>query len=282
MGLDRHVSETFIHPLADVEKGAELGAGVHVGPFCHVSGDAVLGDGVRLVSNVSILGATTLGAGCEVHPMAVLGSPPQNFKHKGGRTTLTIGSGCVIREGVTMHVGSDTDRGATTVGDNCYFMNHVHIGHDCHVGNGVIMASVATLGGHVELGDRVNIGGLSAVHQFVRVGHDAFIGGMSAVVGDVIPYGIAVGNRARLRGLNVVGLRRSGRNASELRRMREAYRAVFDGGGGFAANLALAAESYADFEPAMQIVEFLSARGKRHFTLPGRGGAQDDADADGH
>lgn len=276
------MSDTFIHPMAVVEKGAELGAGVHVGPFCHVSGEAVLGDGVRLVSHVSIRGATTLGAGCEVHPMAVLGSPPQNFKHKGGRTTLTVGKNCIIREGVTMHLGSDTARGATTVGDDCYFMNHVHIGHDSHVGNSVIMASMATLGGHVELGDRVNMGGLAAVHQFVRIGHDAFIGGMTAIVGDVIPYGMAAGNRARLRGLNVVGLRRSGRSASELGRMREAYRTIFGGEGGFAANLAKAANTYADFEPAMQIVEFLSVRGKRQFTLPDRGGTQDDADADGH
>lgn len=276
------MSDTFIHPMAVIEDGARLGTGVHVGPFCHVSADAVLGDGVKLVSNVSILGATTLGAGCEVHPMAVLGSPPQNFKHKGGRTTLTIGRDCVIREGVTMHLGTDTARGTTTVGDGCYFMNHVHIGHDCHVGDGVIMASVATLGGHVELGDRVNIGGLSAVHQFVRIGHDAFIGGMTAIVGDVIPYAIAAGNRARLRGLNVVGLRRSGRSASELRRMREAYRAIFAGDAGLAANLARAAETYADFEPAMQIVTFLSERGKRQFTLPDRGGGQDDADAGGH
>lgn len=268
--------------MAVVETGAELGAGVSIGPFCHVSADAILGDGTRLVSNVSILGATTLGSGCEVHPMAVLGSPPQNFKHKGGRTTLTIGRDCVIREGVTMHLGSDTDRGATTVGDNCYFMNHVHIGHDCHVGNRVIMASVATLGGHVEIGDRVNIGGLSAVHQFVRIGHDAFIGGMTAIVGDVIPYAMAAGNRARLRGLNVVGLRRSGRTSSELKRMREAYRAIFGAQGGFADNLARAAETYADFEPAMQIVDFLSVRGKRQFTLPDRGGADDDADAGGH
>lgn len=276
------MSDTFIHPMAVVEKGAELGAGVSIGPFCHVSAHAVIGDGSRLVSNISILGATTLGAGCEVHPMSVLGAPPQNFKHKGGRTTLTIGRDCVIREGVTMHLGSDTDRGATLVGDNCYFMNHVHIGHDCHVGNRVIMASVATLGGHAEIGDRVSIGGLSAVHQFVRIGHDAFIGGMTAVVGDVIPYAMAAGNRARLRGLNVVGLRRSGRTSSELRRMREAYRAIFGSGGGFSDNLAKAAETYADFEPAMEIVDFLSARGKRQFTLPDRGGADDDADAGGH
>jgi len=276
------VSDTFIHPMAVVEKGAELGARVSIGPFCHVSSDAVIGDGVRLVSNVSILGATTLGSGCEVHPMAVLGAPPQNFKHKGGRTTLAIGRDCVIREGVTMHLGSDTDRGATLVGDNCYFMNHAHIGHDCHVGNRVIMASVATLGGHVEIGDRVNIGGLSAVHQFVRIGHDAFIGGMTAVVGDVIPYAMAAGNRARLRGLNVVGLRRSGRTSSELKRMREAYRAIFGDEGSFTENLARAAKTYADFEPAMEIVDFLSVRGKRQFTLPDRGGADDDADAGGH
>lgn len=271
---------TFVHPSSIVEAGAQLGEGVHVGPFCHVSCHAVLKDRVRLMSHVVIQGATTLGEGCLVYPMAVLGAPPQNFKHKGSVTRLIVGRDCTIREGVTMHAGSDTDHGETRVGNGCYFMNHAHIGHDCRVGDGVVMASVASLGGHVELGDRVNIGGLSAVHQFVRVGQGAFIAGMAAVVGDLIPYGMAVGNRARLRGLNVIGLRRAGRTASELAQMRQAYRAIFSGDGVFANNLAKAAQDFADFAPAMEIIDFLSADGKRHLVVPARkgGGADDHSD----
>ena len=152
--------------------------------------------------------------------MAVLGGPPQNTKHKGGRTTLAIGQNCTIREGVTMHLGTDVSRGETTVGDNGNFLAYVHIAHDCVVGNNVTLANGATLGGHCEVGDYVYIGGLSAVHQFVRVGHNAFLGGCSASVGDVIPYAMAVGNRAKLRGLNVVGMKRSGIPRAEIQALR--------------------------------------------------------------
>lgn len=273
-------ADTFVHPSAILEDGAQLGEGVHIGPFCHVSADAVLGDRVRLISHVSIPGATTLGEGCIVHPTAVLGAPPQNFKHKGSRTELIVGRDCVIREGVTMHAGSDSESGETRIGNSGYFMNHVHIGHDCRVGDGVVIASGSTIGGHVEIGDRVNVGGLSAIHQFVRIGHSAFIAGMAAVVGDVIPYGMAVGNRARLRGLNVIGLRRAGRTASEVARMRQAYRAIFSDDGVLAENLVKAAQDFADFTPAMEMIDFLSGGGKRHLVVPARKGRGTDDHAD--
>jgi UDP-N-acetylglucosamine acyltransferase len=269
-------SETYIHPLALVEEGARLGTGVHVGPFCHVGADAVLGDGVRLVSHVAIMGATTIGEASTVYPSAVLGAPPQNFKHKGERTTLVIGQRCTIREAVTIHVGSDSERGETRIGDDCYFMANSHVAHDCTVGNGVIMANYSGLGGHAEIGDRVNIAGYAAVHQFVRVGRNAFIAGYAAVVGDVIPYGMAYGDRARLRGLNVVGLRRSGMKASDVARMRQAYRHLFAPESPLAENIEAVGRDYADFAPVADIVAFLSARGKRHFTVPGRGRADDD------
>ena len=143
-------AETTIHPTAVVEPGAQLGAGVVIGPFCHVSAEAVIGDRVELVSHVSIIGATTIGEDCKVYPMAVLGGAPQNTKHKGGRTTLVIGRNCTIREGATMHRGTDTSRGETTVGDNGNFLAYTHIAHDCVVGKNVTMANLATLGGHVR------------------------------------------------------------------------------------------------------------------------------------
>ena len=275
-------SETVIHPAAVVEAGAKLGAGVRVGPFCYVAADAVLGDRVELVSHVSILGATTVGEGTKVYPMATLGAPPQNSKHKGGRTTLSIGSNCTIREGVTMHLGTDTSRGETIVGDNGNFLAYAHVAHDCIVGDNVTFANGATLGGHVEVGNNVTIGGLTAVHQFVRIGDNAFIGGCSAVVGDVIPFAIAAGNRAKLRGLNIIGLRRSGLPREEIQLLRRTYRTIFDRSRPVAENIAVARDEYASSPIAMKIVDFISSRGKRHYAVPPlKGVVDDDADDEG-
>lgn len=271
---------TLIHPSAIVEQGAELGDGVKIGPFCHVSGQAKLRNGVELIGHVTIMGDTTLGEGTQVYPQAVLGAPPQNFKHKGGPSTLEIGSRNVIREGVTMHIGTDTSRGKTTVGSDCLFMAYSHVAHDCDVGNHVTMANYAGLGGHAEIGDSVILSGYAAVHQFVRIGHHAFLGGFAAVVGDVIPYGMAVGDRAVLRGLNVVGLKRSGMERSELTALRKSYRMLFAEGGSIEENAAAVAREFPDSKAIADMVAFVGSRDKRHFTLPPRGKAAADDDGE--
>jgi UDP-N-acetylglucosamine acyltransferase len=274
-------AETFIHPSSVIEPGAKIGAGVHIGPLCYVGADAVIGDGVQLVSHVSIIGATTLGEGSKVYPQAVLGAPPQNAKHKGGRTTLDIGRNCVIREAVTMHTGTDDSRGATTVGENGNFLAYSHIAHDCIVGRNATFANGATLGGHVEVGDNVNIGGLTAVHQFVRIGDNAFLGGCSAIVGDVIPFAIAMGNRANLRGLNIIGLKRSGLARSEIHLLRKAYRTIFDRSRTVAENVEMAKAEFSSSPTAMKIIDFITSRGKRHFCVPPlKDGGDDDASND--
>jgi len=262
------MTETFIHPAAVVEAGAQLGAGVRIGPFCHVSAGAVIGDRVELMSHVSILGATTLGEGCKVFPQATLGAAPQNNKHKGGRTTLTVGKNCTMREGVTMHVGTDTSRGATTVGDNGLFLAYAHIAHDCIVGDNVTMANVATLGGHVEVGNNVTLGGLCAVHQMTRIGHHAFAGGGAIIDGDIIPYGMVMGNRARLRGLNVIGMRRSGLPRAEIFALRKAYKMIFDPTRSVAESIPLVEREFAGSPIVRDVLDFIQARGKRHFTVP--------------
>jgi UDP-N-acetylglucosamine acyltransferase len=243
-----------------------------------VSGDAQIGDNVDLLSGVTVLGATTVGDGTIVYPNAVLGGAPQNNKHKGGRTTLTIGKNCVIRESATMHTGSDTGHGTTTVGDNCMFMAYTHVAHDCIVGNNVTFANNASLSGHCEVGNNVIISGMTAVHQFVRIGHHAFLGGMSAIVGDVIPFGMAVGNRAHLRGLNVVGIKRSGLPRSELLALRQAYKAIFDRDHPVAENLDTAARAFAGSQAVADVIEFMTSRGKRYFTVPALNGGDDDDD----
>lgn len=270
--------ETVIHPSSVVEPGARIGSGVRIGPFCHVGADAVIGDRVELIGHVSVLNATTIGEGTKVYPMSTLGAPPQNTKHKGGRTTLVIGANCTIRENVTMHVGTDTSRGTTVVGDNGNFLAYTHIAHDCVVGRNATFANGATLGGHCEIGDNVNIGGLTAVHQFVRVGDNAFLAGCSAVVGDVIPYGIAVGNRAKLRGFNIIGLKRSGMPRGEIQEMRRAYRMIFDPAHPLAENVGKARAQFAGSPTVMKIVDFLSTRDKRYYTVPPLKSAGDDGD----
>lgn len=272
--------DAVIHPLAAVEPGATIGAGTRIGPFCTVSEKAVIGAGVELISHVAVMGATTIGDGCRIFPGAALGADPQNLKHKGGPSTLTIGRNCTIHEGVTLHRGTDVSRGATTIGDDCYLMAYSHVAHDCSVGNKVTMANGATLGGHCEIGNGVTIGGLTAVHQFVRVGDRAFIGGCSAVVGDVIPYAMAAGNRAKLRGFNIIGMRRSGIDRATIHAMRQAYRLIFDPARPIAENLADAAKEFAGSAEVMSIVEFMSSRGKRSFTVPPLRGNADDGQDD--
>ncbi|RWB72523.1 MAG: acyl-ACP--UDP-N-acetylglucosamine O-acyltransferase [Mesorhizobium sp.] len=274
--------ETSIHPSSVVEEGARLGKGVRIGPFCHISADSIIGDRVELVSHVSVMGASTIGAGTKVYPMATLGAPPQNTKHKGGRTTLIVGENCTIREGVTMHVGTDSSRGETSVGDNGNFLAYAHIAHDCVVGKNATFANGATLGGHCEIGDNVYIGGLTAVHQFVRIGDNAFIGGCSAVVGDIIPYAIAAGNRAKLRGLNIIGLKRSGLPRSEIYLLRKVYRSIFDRSRSVAENIDLARAEFGSSSPAAtKMIDFIAGGGKRHYAVPPlKGGGDDDSGDD--
>ncbi len=272
-------ASTTVHPLAVVEDGAQLGDGASVGPFCRVSSKAVIGARTRLLSHVVIDGATTLGTDCVVHPFASLGVAPQSTGHKGGRSELRIGDRCTIREYVSMSAGTDFGGGVTSVGNNGHFLAYAHIAHDCHVGNNVTLTNGVTLGGHCEIGDFVGIGGLSAVHQFVRVGHNAFLAGGSMIVGDVIPYAMASGNRATLRGLNVVGLKRSGMTRADMHVLRKTYRMIFDDKAPMAENLQAARETFGDSAIALKVIDFLTARGKRQFTLPRRrGGADDEID----
>lgn len=270
---------TFIHPLSVVEPGAQFGEGVRVGPFCHIGAEVVLGDDVEVVSHVSITGATTVGAGTRIFPQASLGGPPQNVRHKGGRTTLRIGRNCTIRESVTIHRGTDTSRGETTVGDNGHFLAYSHIAHDCIVGESVTLANCATIGGHCEIGDRVTIGGLTGIHQFVRIGEGAFIAACSGVGGDVIPYGVALGAPATLRGINVVGMQRAGMSRADLHKVRRAYKMVFDRSRSRSESLRVAALESAGSQPVMKIIEFLQSREKRQFCVPAH--HEEDAGGDG-
>ena len=199
-----------VHATAIVEAGARLGDGVRIGPFCHVGKDAVLGDSVELVSHAVVAGRTTIGARTRTFPFASIGHQPQDLMHHGEPSTLEVGSDCLIREGVTMNPGTEGGGMATVVGDSCAFLANSHVGHDCKVGSNVIFSNNVMLAGHCAIGDYVILGGGAAVIQFARVGAHAFVGGMSGLENDLIPYGMALGNRAHLSGLNIIGLQRRG------------------------------------------------------------------------
>lgn len=216
-----------IHPSAVVAPGCQIGADVTIGPFCSVGENVTLGDGVVLHSHVALAGYTELGAGCQIFPFASIGHGPQDLKYKGEPTKLIIGDGCIVREHVTMNPGTVGGGGVTRVGKNGLFMVGVHIAHDCQIGDQVIMANNATLGGHVEVGDQVIIGGLAAVHQFVRIGRNAMIGGLAGVEHDVVPFALVMGERAFLQGLNLVGLKRRGYDKDEIKALSQAYDLIF-------------------------------------------------------
>jgi UDP-N-acetylglucosamine acyltransferase len=257
-----------IHPTAIVEKGAELAEGVAVGPYCVVGPRVTLAEGVRLLSHVVVAGNTSIGPNTHIHPFASIGTQPQDLKYKGEDSKLVVGANNILREYVTMNPGTEGGGMLTEIGNNCLFMMSTHVAHDCHIGNHVVMANHATLAGHVSVGEWAILGGLSAVHQFVRIGPHAMVGGMSGVEQDVIPYGSVMGNRARLAGLNVIGLRRRGFSRSDIAVLRKAYRLLFAEEGTMAERLDDAMEMYRDNKAVMDIVDFIRSDSTRSICQP--------------
>jgi UDP-N-acetylglucosamine acyltransferase len=261
---------TSIDESARVASGAVIGANVSIGPFCVIGPDVVIGDGCRLIASVHLTGHTTIGPRTVIYPFCSLGTPPQSTRYRGGPTRLAVGADCDLRESVTMNRGTEDGGGVTTVGDRGFFMANSHVGHDCHVGNDVVFANCATLGGHCEIGDGVVIGGLSAVHQFTRVGTAAMIGGVCGVRGDVIPFGLANGDYARLEGLNLIGLKRRKFPRERIQAIRRAYQRLFLDPGVFAERLEQAAREFAGDETVMQIITFIRAGEHRPLCRPER------------
>ncbi len=257
-----------IHPTAVIEDGARIGENVFVGPFCCVGPDVQLEDGVRLVSHAVVAGRTTIGPNTHIYPFASIGHQPQDLKFRGELSTLEIGANNIIREHVTMNPGTEGGGMVTRVGNNCLFMVGAHVAHDCVIGNHAIFANNATLAGHVLVEDYAVLGGLSAVHQFVRIGRHSMIGGMSGVEQDVIPYGSVLGNRARLAGLNIVGLKRREFSRTEIADLRKAYRLLFAEEGSMAERVKDAAEMYSENRAVMDIVEFIQADSSRSICQP--------------
>ncbi|MGC8604079.1 MAG: acyl-ACP--UDP-N-acetylglucosamine O-acyltransferase [Desulfomonilaceae bacterium] len=214
----------MIHPSAIVELGAIVDPTASIGAFSIIGSQVQIGPGVNIGPHVIIDGNTKIGANTKIYQFASIGAPPQDLSYKGEDTRVEIGSNCLIREYVTIHRGTVRGKGATVIGPGCYLMAYCHVAHDCILGEGVIMANSAHLGGHIEIGRKAILGGLVAVHQFVRVGEYALVGGVSGVAKDVPPYTLASGARIYLYGLNEVGLRRNGFSAQTIRTLKRAFK----------------------------------------------------------
>ena len=259
---------TGIHPTAIIDPAAKIGEDVSIGPYSVIGPGVTLGNGVELMSHVVVAGDTSVGAETRIFPFSSIGHQPQDLKYKGEVSSLRIGERNVVREHVTMNPGTEGGGLLTTIGDDCLFMVGAHVAHDCQLGNNVILVNNATLAGHVIVEDWAIIGGLSAVHQFARVGKHAMIGGMSGVEHDVIPYGTVTGNRARLEGLNIVGLKRRGFSRDMIHEIRKAYRMIFAEEGTMAERLQDVIEDFSDNEPVMEIVNFIQIDSSRRICQP--------------
>jgi UDP-N-acetylglucosamine acyltransferase len=216
--------DVSIHPAAIVHEGAQLGPGTAVGPYAVVGPHVRMGAGCKVGASAVVDGSTEMGDGNEIFPFASIGLIPQDLKFRGEPTRLVIGSRNVFREFVTIHRGTEGGGGLTRIGDRNVFMAYAHIAHDCHVGNDTIFGNAATLGGHVTVEDFATISAFSGVHQFCRVGQHAFVGGYSVITKDALPYAKSVGNRARLYGLNTIGLERRQFSRDSISKLRRAFR----------------------------------------------------------
>jgi UDP-N-acetylglucosamine acyltransferase len=257
----------MIHKTAIIDKNAKISQNVTIGPYSVIGPNVEIGEDTVVQSHVNITGNTIIGKNNLIYPFASIGNDPQDLKFKGERTLLEIGDNNKVREYVTINPGTEGGGGKTKVGNNCLFMVSSHIAHDCIVGDNVILANNVPLGGHAHVDDNAIIGGNSAVQQFTRVGKFAMIGGMCGVVRDVIPYGIAHGNRSILQGLNLIGLRRKNIPNKEIFSLNEAYKIIFKNDN-LTENLSNLSSDLKKNELVSEVVNFIEKDKKRPICTP--------------
>ena len=257
----------MIHNSSVINSNAKISKNVKIGPFCYVGPNVELLDDVELISNVHIEGNTIIGKGTRIFPFASIGTQPQDLKFKGEKNSLLIGENNLIRECVTINPGTEGGGSKTVIGNNCLFMISSHIAHDCKIGNNVIIANNVPLGGHVTIEDSVVIGGNSAVQQFTRIGRLAMIGGMTGVLKDVIPFGLSIGNRNFLQGINLIGLRRQKYENQKIMGLDKAYKDIF-ASKNLHENLGKINGEYKDNELVGEVIKFLEKDKKRPICSP--------------
>ena len=257
----------MIHKTAIVDNKAKVSNSANIGPYSVIGPNVEIGENVIIHSHVNISGNTKIGNGNKIYPFASIGNDPQDLKYNGEETKLVIGNNNKIREYVTINPGTVGGGGLTKIGNNCLFMISSHIAHDCHVGNNVIIANNVPLGGHVTIDDNVVIGGNSAVQQFTRIGKLAMIGGMTGVLHDVIPYGLSIGNRNYLQGLNLIGLRRAKFDNKNILGLSEAYKEIF-ATENLANNLSKLNGAFKENPLVKDVIEFITKDKKRSICTP--------------
>ncbi len=257
----------MIHKSSDIDPKAKIQKNVKIGPFCYIGPDVQLAENVELVSNVHIEGNTKIGKGTKVFPFASIGTQPQDLKYKGEKNSIEIGEDNIIREYVTINPGTYGGGSKTIIGNNCLFMISSHIAHDCKIGNNVIIANNVPLGGHVTIEDSVVIGGNSAVQQFTRIGRLAMIGGMTGVLKDVIPFGLSIGNRNFLQGLNLIGLRRHKYENKKIIGLDDAFKKIFSSKN-LHENLNKINGEFKDNELVIEVIKFIEKDKKRPICSP--------------
>ena len=256
-----------IHPTAIVDSKAQIGNNVEIGPFSIIGPKVKIGDDSIIKANVIITGNTKIGDNNKIFPFVVVGEEPQDLKYSGEDSKIIIGNNNKIREYVTIHPGTKDDNMLTQIGSNCLFMISSHIAHDCMIGDNVIMANNATLAGHVHVGDNAVIGGLSAIHQLVKIGRFAMIGGMSGVENNVLPFTTVMGERAKLAGLNLIGLKRGKIDRESINAIRKFYKDLFSDDN-FNDNLGNLSDAEKSQSLISEMLSFISNKGKRGICKP--------------
>jgi UDP-N-acetylglucosamine acyltransferase len=257
----------MIHNSSVIDKKAKISKNVIIGPFCYVGPNVELCESVELISNVHIEGNTKIGKNTKIFPFASIGTQPQDLKFNNEANSLLIGEENTIREYVTINPGTEGGGSKTTIGNNCLFMISSHVAHDCKIGNNVIIANNVPLAGHVTIEDLVIIGGNSAVQQFTRIGRLAMIGGMTGVLKDVPPFGLSIGNRNYLQGLNLIGLRRKKYDNKKIMGLDKAYKEIFSSKN-LHENLSRINGEYKDNELVSEVIRFIEKDKKRPICTP--------------
>ena len=257
----------MIHPTAIVDKNSKISKNVEIGPYCIVGSDVEIGQNSKLHSHISIKGKTKIGKNNEIFPFVSIGTSPQDLKYKGEKNSIFIGDNNKLREYVNINPGTLQGGTITKLGDNNLLMVYCHIAHDCNIGNGIVLANNVQVGGHVKIEDNAIIGGSCAIHQFSRIGKLAMVGGMTGVLSDVIPFGLSLGNRNNLVGLNLIGLRRAKISNDDIKILQKSYDIIFSNQN-FRSNIDNLNADLKDNKYVKIIIDFINSDKKRPISLP--------------
>ncbi len=257
----------MIHHTAIVNKKSKISENVEIGPYCTIGPDVELGSNTKLHSHVNIVGNTKFGKNNEIFPFTSIGTEPQDLKYKGEKNSIIIGDNNKFREYVNINPGTSQGGAVTKIGNNNLLMVYCHIAHDCDIGNNIVLANNVQVGGHVSIHDNAIIGGSCAIHQFSRIGELAMVGGMTGVLSDVIPFGLSLGNRNNLAGLNIIGLRRAKISNNDIKTLQKFYELVFKNQN-FRSNIDNIEAEIKENKYVKTIIDFINSDKKRPISLP--------------